>query len=146
VLATELAGEVTKRLARFVKEQPSHALGHFYYAMSLWKSGPAATPSPAVESELKQAVALDPRLARAHFELGVLYADSRGGTRKRSVRSSRRRGWSPRWRRPTTAWARPTATRAARTSRRRFWTSSSVSNLADPACGRLLPLAARGVG
>jgi tetratricopeptide (TPR) repeat protein len=76
-VSADLAGEVTKRLARFVEKQPSHARGHFYYAMSLWKSEPAAAPPPAVESHLKQAIALDPRLARAHFELGVLYADAR---------------------------------------------------------------------
>jgi tetratricopeptide (TPR) repeat protein len=70
-----LAPEVRKRLARFVEAQPGHALGHFFYAMSLWKGTPGAAPSPEVLVHLKKAVALDPRLAKAHFQLGVLYGD-----------------------------------------------------------------------
>jgi tetratricopeptide (TPR) repeat protein len=76
-VSAELSGEVTRRLARFVQKQPAHALGHFYYAMSLWKGDAAAAPPPDVESHLKRAIALDPGLARAHFQLGVLYADAR---------------------------------------------------------------------
>jgi tetratricopeptide (TPR) repeat protein len=74
-VSAELAPEVTKRLARFVASQPGHALGHFFYAMSLWKGTPGAAASPEVQVHLKKAVALDPRLAKAHFQLGVLYGD-----------------------------------------------------------------------
>ena len=74
-VSAELAPEVTKRLARFVEKQPGHALGHFFCAMSLWKGTPGAAPSPEVQVHLKKAVALDPRLAKAHFQLGVLYGD-----------------------------------------------------------------------
>jgi tetratricopeptide (TPR) repeat protein len=74
-VSAELAPEVTKRLARFVESQPGHALGHFFYAMSLWKGTPGAAPPPDVQVHLKKAVALDPRLAKAHFQLGVLYGD-----------------------------------------------------------------------
>jgi tetratricopeptide (TPR) repeat protein len=76
-VSPELAGEVSRRLARFVEKQPGHALGQFYYAMSLWKAQAGAAPSAEVERHLKQAAALDPGLARAQFELGVLYADQR---------------------------------------------------------------------
>lgn len=76
-VSAELSAEVGKRLARFVEKQPGNALGHFYYAMSLWKSVPGASPPGDVEAHLKKAVALDPRLARAHFQLGVLYYDQR---------------------------------------------------------------------
>ena len=72
-----LAPEITTRLARFVAAQPASALGHFYYAMSLWKGAPGAAPSPDVETHLKRAAALDPRLAKARFQLGVLYSDER---------------------------------------------------------------------
>jgi tetratricopeptide (TPR) repeat protein len=75
-VSAELAGEVTRRLAAFVAKQPSHARGHFYYAMSLWKGAPGEVASAEVEAHLKQAAALDPGLAKAHFQLGVLYADA----------------------------------------------------------------------
>jgi tetratricopeptide (TPR) repeat protein len=74
-VSTELAPEVTRRLARFVERHPAHALGHFFYAMSLWKGAPGAAASPEVAVHLKKAIALDPRLAKAHFQLGVLYGD-----------------------------------------------------------------------
>jgi tetratricopeptide (TPR) repeat protein len=74
-VSASLAPEVTKRLARFVEAQPGHALGQFFYAMSLWKGTPGAAPSPEVLVHLKKAVALDPRLAKAHFQLGVFYED-----------------------------------------------------------------------
>ena len=76
-VSTDLAPEVTRRLARLVERQPGQALGHFFYAMSLWKSAPGAVPPPEVQVHLKKAVALDPTLAKAHFQLGVLYGDER---------------------------------------------------------------------
>jgi len=76
-VSTELAPEVTKRLARLVERQPGHALGHFFYAMSLWKGAPGAVPPPEVKVHLEKAVALEPTLAKAHFQLGVLYGDER---------------------------------------------------------------------
>jgi tetratricopeptide (TPR) repeat protein len=74
-VSAALAPEVTKRLARFVELQPGHALGHFFYAMSLWKGAAGAVPPPDVQLHLQKAVALDPGLAKAQFQLGVLYSD-----------------------------------------------------------------------
>jgi tetratricopeptide (TPR) repeat protein len=74
-VSADLAPEVTKRLARFVERQPGHALGHFFYAMSLWKGAAGGGPPPGVQAHLKKAIALDPRLAKAHFQIGVLYGD-----------------------------------------------------------------------
>jgi tetratricopeptide (TPR) repeat protein len=74
-VSAELSPEVTKRLARFVERQPGHALGHFFYAMSLWKGAAGGAAPPEVQVHLNKAVALDPRLAKAHFQLGVLYGD-----------------------------------------------------------------------
>jgi tetratricopeptide (TPR) repeat protein len=77
-VSPDLADEVTRRLALLVRTHPENALGHFHYAMSLWK-GRADPAVPVdlgrVESLLKRAVALDPKLALAHFRLGVLYFD-----------------------------------------------------------------------
>jgi tetratricopeptide (TPR) repeat protein len=76
-VAPDLAGEVTTRLARFVEAQPRDALGHYHYAMSLWKgerTGEAAHLK-RIEALLTRAVALDPGLARAHLELGILLSE-----------------------------------------------------------------------
>jgi Flp pilus assembly protein TadD len=74
----DLGGEVTVRLARFVKTQPRNAKAHLYYAMSLWKGQPAALPPSDVrriEALLRRAVALDPKLAKGFLELGILLSD-----------------------------------------------------------------------
>lgn len=76
-VSVPLSPEITRRLARFVEAQPGNALGHFYYAMSLWKGEPGAAPSRDVEAHLQKAASLDPRLAKARFQLGVLFSDQR---------------------------------------------------------------------
>ncbi|HUP41326.1 MAG TPA: tetratricopeptide repeat protein [Vicinamibacterales bacterium] len=77
-VAPELAPEVTARLAGFVKAHPRHAMAHLYYALSVWR-GERARSEPAVlqqvETLLKRAIALDPKLARAFLELGILLSD-----------------------------------------------------------------------
>jgi cytochrome c-type biogenesis protein CcmH/NrfG len=77
-VAPELAREITQRLARFVELRPRNALANFYYAMNLWKGQPADSP-PAdmkrVETLLRRAVALDPKLAKGFLELGVLLSE-----------------------------------------------------------------------
>jgi len=77
-VSSDLADEVTRRLALLVRTHPENALGHFHYAMSLWKgrADPAAPVNLGeVERLLKRAVALDPKMALAHFRLGVLFFD-----------------------------------------------------------------------
>lgn len=66
------------RLQRFAQLQPANALANYYYALALWnrRKGPGdASTSAQVESLLQKALRLDPRLAKAHFQLGVLYSD-----------------------------------------------------------------------
>ena len=76
-VAPDLAGEVTKRLARFVKAQPRNALGHYHYAMSLWKGERTGEPvdPKRIEVLLTRAAQLDPTLAKAHLELGILLSE-----------------------------------------------------------------------
>jgi tetratricopeptide (TPR) repeat protein len=72
------ADQVIERFRRFSELEPGNANAYYYYAMSLWKGKRAQNPGLDVrniESLLKQAVALDPKLADAQFQLGNLYAD-----------------------------------------------------------------------
>jgi tetratricopeptide (TPR) repeat protein len=72
------ADEVIERFARFSQLQPNNAHAFYYYAMSLWKGKRAQDPSlnlHQIESLLKKAIELDPKLADAHLQLGNLYSD-----------------------------------------------------------------------
>lgn len=74
------AEDVIQRFRRFAELQPNNALAVYYYAMSLWKGKRAEDPGTdfqEVESLLKKSIALDPKLADAHVQLGNLYADRR---------------------------------------------------------------------
>jgi tetratricopeptide (TPR) repeat protein len=72
------ANDVIQRFRRFSELQPGNALALYYYAMSVWKGKRAEDPGSdlgEVESLLRKSVALDPKLAEAHVQLGNLYAD-----------------------------------------------------------------------
>jgi tetratricopeptide (TPR) repeat protein len=72
------ADDVIQRFARFSELQPNNAHAFYYYAMSLWKGRRAQDPSldrHQIESLLKKAIVLDPKLAEAHLQLGNLYSD-----------------------------------------------------------------------
>jgi tetratricopeptide (TPR) repeat protein len=71
-----------ERFARFARLQPENALANYYYAVGLWKQ-PAEAKDPAsgndrlahIEALLTKAALLDPKLAAAHLQLGILYSD-----------------------------------------------------------------------
>jgi len=72
------ADQVIERFRRFSELQPENASASYYYAMSLWKGKRAQDPSldlHQIESLLKKAVTLDPKLADAQLQLGNLYSD-----------------------------------------------------------------------
>jgi tetratricopeptide (TPR) repeat protein len=72
------ADEVTQRFHRFADLQPNNARALYYYAMSLWKGKRAQHPGldlKQIESLLTKSLALDPKLAEAHLQLGNLYSD-----------------------------------------------------------------------
>jgi tetratricopeptide (TPR) repeat protein len=77
-VSVEVADEVIKRMAQFVKHHPENAMAHYYYAVNLWKGrrdGGEAVDLNRIETMLRRAIALDPKLTQAHFELGILYSD-----------------------------------------------------------------------
>ena len=72
------ADEVIQRFLRYAELRPKNARALYYYAMSLWKGKRAQDPDldlQRIESLLSQAIALDPKLAEAHLQLGNLYSD-----------------------------------------------------------------------
>lgn len=74
------AGEVIQRFRRFAELQPHNGRALYYYAMSLWKGKRVEDPGMdlhQIESLLKQSIALDPKLAEAHLQLGNLYSDQK---------------------------------------------------------------------
>jgi tetratricopeptide (TPR) repeat protein len=65
-----------ERLGRFATLQPENALANYYYAMSLRRQvGDDARELAPVESLLKKAVNLDPKLGAGYLQLGILYSD-----------------------------------------------------------------------
>ncbi len=67
--------EIRKRLEEFVHLYPNNGPAIYYYAMSLWErpEGQPAADLGVIEALLKKAVAANPDLYEAHFQLGVLY-------------------------------------------------------------------------
>lgn len=89
-----LAAEVTARMRQFVALHPRSALAHYYYAVNLrqgHRDARAGDEAEQIEGLLKRAIALDPKLAQAHFELGTLYADRQ--QYPTAIRSLRRAIW-----------------------------------------------------
>jgi tetratricopeptide (TPR) repeat protein len=67
--------------ARFARLQPENASANYYYAVGLWKQLAGATNPQInddrlarIEALLLKAVQLDPKLAAAHLQLGILYS------------------------------------------------------------------------
>jgi Flp pilus assembly protein TadD len=68
---------VAQRFEQYLTRAPRDAKAHFYYAMNLWSTdmGPdGSTRMEKVKSLLQQAIALDPKFAEAHLQLGILYS------------------------------------------------------------------------
>jgi tetratricopeptide (TPR) repeat protein len=84
--------ESVERLGRFAQLQPDDALANYYYAVSLWKQSASAVDtrsdkerenerSGRVESLLRKAVHLDPKLGAAYLQLGILYSQRKDFSR-----------------------------------------------------------------
>ena len=72
-------GEIRNRIAEFVVAHRESSVAHFDFALALWKQSrsDAAVGSKAeIVAQLKAALERDPKLTRAHFILGEIYADA----------------------------------------------------------------------
>jgi tetratricopeptide (TPR) repeat protein len=72
------ADAVGQRLQRFVRLRPENALANYYYAVNLWqrrRDTQDTDTSMPVESLLRKAVDLDPKLAAGYLQLGILYSE-----------------------------------------------------------------------
>jgi tetratricopeptide (TPR) repeat protein len=70
--------KVAKYMQRFMETNPNNALAYYYGALSLWKgprSGEQGVDLARVEALFRKSLALDPRWAGAHLQLGILYHD-----------------------------------------------------------------------
>ena len=65
------------KLRRFAGLAPSNPMAHYYYAVALSKQTPASVDNEVVESELKKAIKLDPKLGKAYLQLGILLAEKK---------------------------------------------------------------------
>ena len=71
------AAQVTSRFERYAADNPRSAQAQLYYAINLWQTDESSgeiTHGAQIEKLLKRAVALDPSVAQAHMQLGILYA------------------------------------------------------------------------
>ena len=67
-----------ERLARFAQLYPDNALANYYLAVSLWRSRKStddAATFAKVEALLQKSLQLDPQLAAAYLELGIMKAE-----------------------------------------------------------------------
>ena len=142
-IAPELASEVTERLAGFVKAHPQNAMAHLYYALSLWR-GERVRSEPEdlrrVETLLRRAVTLDPKLARGFLELGILLSDQERYPKRSSNYDAQRRS-SQALRKHTIGSPRHIAAQVRLRSRSNSWRffSNSRPTPADSPSLRLLP-------
>lgn len=70
---------VIDRLRRFATLQPQNAEAHYYYALALWRYRDPQDLSylSLVESQLADAIRLDPHLVSAELQLGIVHSDQR---------------------------------------------------------------------
>lgn len=72
------ADAVIARFQRYAELEPKNANGPYYYAMALWKAKRADGSDKILsqaEGLLQRSIALDPRMAEAHMQLGNLYSE-----------------------------------------------------------------------
>ena len=74
------AEDVIERFRRYATLEPNNGTAQYYYALGLWKGRRLENPEvdyTTVAALLQKAISLDPKLADAHLQLGILYTDQR---------------------------------------------------------------------
>ncbi len=81
---------VADRLARFARLKPQSAEANYYYAASLWRQGRSSGNKDyaRVKSSLETAIRLDPTLAPAYLQLGIIYSEQKDWTHAISAYSN----------------------------------------------------------
>jgi tetratricopeptide (TPR) repeat protein len=77
---TTTSEQVVEKLHRFVTLQPKNADANYYYAVALWKQHKVSqdtSNAAQIESLLKTAIHLDPKLGAAYLQLGVLHSEQK---------------------------------------------------------------------
>lgn len=94
------SNEVLRRVASYASKHPAIAPAQYYYALCLWRSretpGQASVDPKQVEQLLRSAASLDPALAQAHFELGVVLAEQ-GQAQQAASEFERAVALDPKW-------------------------------------------------
>lgn len=83
--------DLVEKLHRYVTLQPKSADANYYYALGLWKLRNAAHgkgSASEVESLLKTAIQINPQLAAAALQLGIVHSDQ--GSYKEAISDYRR--------------------------------------------------------
>jgi tetratricopeptide (TPR) repeat protein len=65
---------VVERLGRFLRLEPENAMANYYYGLSLSRQDGDVNKLAQAKSLLEKAVRLDPKLAAAYLQLGILYS------------------------------------------------------------------------
>jgi Tfp pilus assembly protein PilF len=81
---SEPSGKSVEKLHRFVTQQPGNAEANYYYAIGLWKlrqRSQGGADSAQVETLLRNAIRLDPKLGAAYLQLGILHSEQRDNRR-----------------------------------------------------------------
>jgi tetratricopeptide (TPR) repeat protein len=81
---SEPSEKSVEKLHRFVTQQPGNAEANYYYAIGLWKlrqRSQGGADAAQVESLLRNAIRLDPKLGAAYLQLGILHSEQRDNRR-----------------------------------------------------------------
>lgn len=76
--------EAARLVKSFAAGHPQVAVGHYAYALNLWRSfrlNHDSAPLAEAQTELEKAISLDPSLTAAHLQLGMVYDEEKLTTR-----------------------------------------------------------------